>query len=191
MHRFFIEPETLSQDRTVWIDCKDGIRWRHLVASFRDKIRTRNWKLIDLSIRLCVKVEALDGQAVLVEDLDTRSDYYVASAYLKAGLLERTPIVVFADDAIPWEHLKPFRAVNPPRRTRHKDGAAGHKGETAIGSASRSGTTEERHSGPSSLANETARSGDPDIVAGDCLIRPKQHEADLTVESNRLAKVLC
>ena len=177
MHRFFVEPRTLSQDRSVWIDRKDDTRWRYLLDGFREKIRRHEWKAIDLHIRLSVKIEDDEDKPVLVEDLGSRSDYYLASAYLKAGLLEHTPIIVFADTTIPWESLRRFRAVNPPRRTRRKDGAAGHKGDPARGSSHES-ATEERHSGPSSLANETARSGDPDIVAGDCLIRPKQHEAD-------------
>lgn len=177
MHRFFIEPRTLTEDRTVWVGNPDDIRFRYLVDSFREKIRKRQWKAIDLHIRVFVKVETWDGCNVLVEDLNTRTDYYVASAYLKAGLLEDTPIVVFADDATPWERLKPFGAVNPRRGTRRNDGATRHNGKAAIGSAPL-GATEERRTRPSSLVNETGRSGDPVTVAGDCLIRPKQHEAD-------------
>jgi hypothetical protein len=178
MHRFFVEPRTLTEDRTVWVGNPDDTRFRHLVASFRDKIRNREWKVIDLSIRLYVKVETWDGQDVLVEHLDTRTDYYMASAYLRAGLLEKQPIMVFADDAIPWEGLRPFRAVNPRRRTRRKDGATGHNEGTAIGSLP-ARATEERRTEPSSPVNAIGRSGDPVIVAGDCLIRPKQHEAVL------------
>lgn len=178
MHRFFIRPQTLTEDRTVWVGDPSDIRFHHLVASFRDKIRNREWKAIDLSIRLFVKVETWGGEDVLVEDLGTRTDYYMASAYLRAGLLEHTPIIVFADDAIPWERLRPFRAVNPLRRTRRKDGAAGHKEGTAIGSLP-ARAIEERRTEPSPLANEIGRSGDPVTVAGDCLIGPQLYEAIL------------
>ena len=114
---------------------------------------------------------------VLVEDLGSRTDYYLASAYLKAGLLEHTPIIVFADTSIPWELLRDFRAVNPRRSTRRKDGAGGHKGEAARGSAHES-ATKERRAAPTSLVNESGRSGDPETVAGDYLMRPQQYEVD-------------
>ena len=162
MHRFFIEPQTLTEDRTVWVGTPDHIGFRHLVASFREKIRNREWKAIDLSIRLLVKVDTWDGHAVLVEDLGTRSDYYVASAYLRAGILENTAIIVFADSHIPWESLREFKAVNPPRSTRRKDGAGGHQGETAR-----------------TKANQPfRRTGKPDILAGGCGSPPKEGTAD-------------
>lgn len=177
MHRFFIEPRTLSQDRSVWLDRKDDTRWRYLLDGFREKIRRHEWKAIDLHIRLRVKVEDHEDKPILVEDLGSRTDYYLASAYLKAGLLEHTPIVVFADTTIPWESLRRFRAVNPPRRTRRKDGAAGHKGEAARGSAHES-ATKERRAAPTSLVNGSGRSGDPDIVAGGYRSPPKEGSVD-------------
>lgn len=181
MHRFFIEPETLSQDRTVWIDRKGDIRWRYLIVSFREKIRNRNWKLIDLSVKLFVKVETWDNRNVLVEDLDTRNDYYLASAYLKAGLLERTPIMVFAKDAIPWESLREFRAVNSQCNTRNNGGAVGHNERTALGSSPEK-AIEERVRSPSSLDNETSRTGKPDILAGGYRNRPQLGTVDLAGE---------
>lgn len=177
MHRFFIEPRTLSQDRSVWIDRQDDTRWRYLLDGFREKIRCREWKAIDLHIRLSVKVETYEDKPILVEDLGSRSDYYLASAYLKAGLLEKTAIIVFADTSIPWESLRDFRAVNPRRSTRRKDGAGGHNGKTARGSAP-ARAIKERCAAPTSLANGSGRSGDPETVAGDYLMRPKQYEVD-------------
>jgi len=131
MHRFFIEPETLTEDRTIWLQKADDPRFRHLVRSFRESIRNRNWKAIDLSIKLFVKVETWDNRNVLVENLETRTDYYLASAYLRAGLLEKIPIIVFADSSIPWERLREFRAVTPWRGYRFEDGAAKRNKGTA------------------------------------------------------------
>lgn len=110
MHRFFIHPKSLTEDATIWLQKPGDARFRNLVSSYRELIRNRNWKIVDLSIKLFVKVETWDDRNVLVEDLETRTDYYLASAYLRAGLLEKTPIIVFANDKISWERLKPFRA---------------------------------------------------------------------------------
>ena len=177
MHRFFIEPRTLSQDRSVWIDRKDDIRWRYLVQGFREKIRRREWKAVDLHIRLCVKVETWDGTMVLVEHLDTRTDYYLASAYLRAGILEKTAIIVYAHNHISWESLRRFRAVNPRRGTRRKDGVTKHNGKTAIRS-SPARATKERCAAPTSLVNGSGRSGDPDTVAGGYRSPPKEGSVD-------------
>ena len=178
MHRFFIEPKSLSEDRSVWLGDRDDIRWRYLVKGFREQIRARQWKVIDLHVKLRVRVKVWEGCNVLVESLETKSDYYIASAYLKAGLLEDTPIIVYADDRIAWERLKEFRAVNSRRCNRHKGGAAGHNEETALGSA-RHGATEERRTAPSSLANGSGRTGKRDILAGGCRTPPQEGPAAL------------
>jgi len=175
MHRFLIEPKALGYKSTVFNHWGD-LRWQALVQEFRTHIRYREWKDIDRRLRLFVKVENWHGQDVLLI-ANPPHDSFLIDAYVKAGFLEGQHIMAFADDTIPWERLKPFKAVNPRRGTRSKDGATRHNEGTASESLP-ARATEERHTRPSSLVNGTGRSGDPDTVAGDCLIRPKQHEAD-------------
>jgi len=177
MHRFLIEAQTLSHDRSVWLQPEDSTAWRCLVTSFRQKIKARDWRLIDLSIRLVVTIDHDDGHAVLVEDLATRSDYYVASAYLRAALLEKSTMMVYASHTLPWSQLKQFMAARSQRQHRQRGGALGHDGKAASGTAHES-AIEERRPGPWSLANPTRRNGKPDILAGDSLVQPKMHQGD-------------
>jgi len=187
MHRFFIEPQSLGYKSTVFNHWHD-LRWRALVREFRTRIQYREWKEIDRRFRLLVKVEDWDGKDVLLIANDKR-DTDLVDAYIKAAFLEGQHIMAFADDTIPWERLKPFKAVNPRRGTRSKDGATRHNEGTASESLPVR-ATEVRRSGPSSLANETARTGKPVILAGGYRALPKVGSIDLTVESNRLADVL-
>lgn len=178
MHRFLIEAQTLSHDRSVWLQPEDSTAWRYLVNSFRQKIRARQWRLIDLSIRLMVTIGHDDDQAVLVEDLATRSDYYVASAYLRAALLEGSTMMVYASDTLPWSQLRQFRAARGRRQHRQKGGALEHHCQAASGSAPASLAIEERQPGPWSLATRTRRTGRPVISAGDSLVQPQMHQGD-------------
>lgn len=179
MHRFLIEATTLSSDRSVWLQPEDSLAWRCLVTSFRQNIKARNWRLIDLSIKMMVTIDNDGGQAVLVEDLATRSDYYVASAYLRAALLEHSTMMVYASDRLPWSQLKEFRAARSQRQQRQKGGALGHNGQTvASGSLPATLAIEERLPEPRSLDNRNRRNGKPDILAGDSLVQPKMHQGD-------------
>lgn len=187
MHRFFIKPESLGYKPTVFNHWDDP-RWRALVREFRECIRYREWKDIDRRFRLLVKVENWEGKDVLLIANDKR-DSDLVDAYLKSGFLEGQAIIVFADASIPWERLKPFKAVNPLRRDRHKGGATGLKGEAAIGSLP-ARATEERHTRPTSLVNGTGRSGEPVTFAGGYRTLPKVGSVDLLGESNQLADVL-
>ena len=178
MHRFFVEPKSLSEDRSVWLMPRDDdIRWRIRVDSFRRHIKARQWKVIDLHLKLRVKVEVWEGKAVLIEDLENRSEYFLASAYLRAGLLENTPIIVFADGSIPWERLKPFRAANGCR-DRHKDGAPGPKRCVALVPVPER-AIEVWRGEPWTLANRIARTGKRDILAGECRTPPQARPAAL------------
>lgn len=175
MHRFLIEPKALGYKATVFNHWGD-LRWRSLVQDFRLSIRYREWKDIDRRLRLYVKVESWEGQDVLLI-ANPPHDSFLVDAYVKAGFLEGQHIMVFADDSIPWSRLKPFRAVNPWRGTRSKDGATKqNEGTASVSSPARA--IEERHTRPTSLVNETGRTGNPDNVAGDYLLRPKQQEVD-------------
>lgn len=180
MHRFLIEAQTLSSDRSVWLrPPEDSTAWRYLVASFRQKIKARQWRLIDLSIRLVVTIDDHDdGQAVLVEDLATRSDYYVASAYLRAALLEGSTMMVYASDTLPWSQLRQFMAARGQRQHRQKGGALGHHGQAASASAPAMLAIEERQPEPRPLATRIRRTGRPDISAGDSLVQPQVHQGD-------------
>lgn len=179
MHRFFIRPETLGYQKDTF-NRWDDARWQALVADFRWSIRLREWKQIDRRLRLFVKVEEWDGGDVLLI-ANPSHDTVLVDAYVKAGFLEDRAIIVFADPHIPWQRLKPFRAV--VRSDTHRNSGAIAEGERRTAHQPRGAhgphDIEERHSGPSSLANVTARSGDPDIVAGACPVRPKQHRAAL------------
>jgi len=178
MHRFLIEAETLSHDRSVWYQPEDSTAWRYLVDSFRQRIKARQWGLIDLSIRLMVTIDHDGDQAVLVEDLATRSDYYIASAYLRAALLEGSTMMVYARDTLPWSQLRQFMAARGRRQHRQKGRALGHHCQAASASAPASLAIEERPPEPRSLGTRTRRTGRPDISAGDSLIQPKVHQSD-------------
>jgi len=176
MHRFFIDPKTLGYQAETY-NRWDDPKWRALVDEFRWSIRLREWKEIDRRLRLVLRVEDWDGQDVLLI-ANPRTDDILVDAYIKAGFMENQAIIVFADSHIPWESLREFKAVNPRRGTRHNDGATRHNGKAAIRSSPEK-AIKERCAAPTSLVNGSGRSGDPDTVAGDCLIRPKQHEAAL------------
>jgi len=184
MHRFFIEPKTLGYQQETYNRWNDR-RWRSLVDEFRWSMRLREWKVIDRRFRLLVEVEEWDGQNVLLIANHPRDDVLV-DAYVKAGFMEGQAIIAFADASIPWQRLKPFRAVL--RGHTHRNRGAVAEGERKAAHQSpipRSGTnvladSEQGESQVSSQPNR--RSGDPDTVAGGCLMRPKQYEAGLSAK---------
>lgn len=176
MHRFMVETETLSNDRSVWLQPQDSTAWRCLVDSFRQSIKARAWRLIDLNIRLMVTISHEDGQAVLIEDLASRSDYYVASAYLRAAILEGSTIMVHAEDTLPWSQLRQF-AAKSRRQHCHKGRALGHDCKAASDSAPAM-ATQVRHPEPRSVATRIRRTGRHETSAGDSLVQPKVHQGD-------------
>lgn len=177
MHRFMVETATLSKDRSVWIQPEDSTAWRYLVDSFRQSIKARQWRLVDMHIKFMVTIDHEGGQAMLVEDLATRSDYYVASAYLRAAILEGSTIMVHADDRLPWSQLRQF-AAKSKRQHRQKGGALGHHSQKAASESAPAMATQEGHPEPRSVATRIRRTGRHDISAGDSLVQPKMHQGD-------------
>lgn len=176
MHRFMVETETLSKDRSVWIQPEDSTAWRYLVDSLRQSIKARQWRLVDMHIKFMVTIEYEDGQAMLVEDLATRSDYYVASAYLRAAILEGSTIMVHAEDTLPWSQLRQFAAKS--RRQHCQKGRALEQDCKAASESAPAMATQVRRPEPRSVATRIRRTGRHDISAGDSLVQPKVHQGD-------------
>jgi len=174
MHRLFIEPKTLGYQAETY-NRWDNPKWCALVDEFRWSIRLREWKEIDRRLILFVKVENWDGQDVLLI-ANPPTDDILVDAYVKAAFLEGQAIMVFAQDNIPWQRLKPFRAVL--RGHTHRNRGAVAEGERKM--AHRPPIEEGTRSLDSSQPNR--RSGDPETVAGGCLMRPKQYEAGLSAK---------